>query len=120
MASATYPLAEKFGVARQEIVTTAKEGDETKNRFVQQVLVGLAHRVKEGHERAKKYDFMAICNVADYTGNTSSQDCVLPGGVIVKSTFGRIGSRSPRLVLVPGSCPSTCASLVVISPPAYG
>ena len=75
MASATYPLAEKFGVARHKIVTAAEEGDETKNRFVQQVLVGLAHRVKEGHERAKKYDFMAICNVADYTGDISSQDC---------------------------------------------
>eukprot|EP00956_Cyclotella_meneghiniana_P009422 scaffold13022_cov30-Cyclotella_meneghiniana.AAC.1 len=75
MASATYPLAEKFGVARHKIVTAAEEGDETKNRFVQQVLVGLTHRVKEGHERAKKYDFMAICNVADYTGDISSQDC---------------------------------------------
>jgi hypothetical protein len=75
MASATYPLAEKFGVARHKVVSSAEDGDETKNCFVQQVLVGLTHRVKEGHERAKKYDFMDICTLADFTGNTSSTDC---------------------------------------------
>eukprot|EP00956_Cyclotella_meneghiniana_P006105 scaffold7949_cov37-Cyclotella_meneghiniana.AAC.11 len=96
-ASATYPLAEKFGAARHKIVTSAAEDDKTKNRFVQQVLVGLTHREKEGHERAKKYDLTGICTVADYSGNTSSADCSLPGdGVMERSTSGQIGSiRSP-------------------------
>eukprot|EP00956_Cyclotella_meneghiniana_P015031 scaffold22790_cov42-Cyclotella_meneghiniana.AAC.3 len=75
MAAATYPLAEKFGVARHKVLSSAEDGDETKNRFVQQVLVGLTHRVKEGHERAKKYDFMDICTLADYTGDVLSSDC---------------------------------------------
>ena len=75
MASATYPLSEKFGVARHKVVTSAEDGDETKNRYVQQVLVGLTHRVKEGYERAKKYDMMDICSLADFSGDTSSDDC---------------------------------------------
>eukprot|EP00956_Cyclotella_meneghiniana_P013100 scaffold18785_cov21-Cyclotella_meneghiniana.AAC.1 len=75
MAAATYPLTEKFGVARHKVLSSAEEGDETKSRFVQQVLVGLSHRVKEGHERAKKYDFMDICTLADYSGDIHSPDC---------------------------------------------
>eukprot|EP00956_Cyclotella_meneghiniana_P026982 scaffold59653_cov23-Cyclotella_meneghiniana.AAC.1 len=76
MAAATYPLPEKFGGARHKVLSSAEEGDETKSRFVQQVLVGLTHRVKEGHGRSKKFDFMDICTLADYSGNVSSPDCL--------------------------------------------
>ena len=74
MEAATYGLTQKFGVARHKLTSTADQGDETKSRFVQQVLVGLSHRVKEGHVRAQKYDFMDICTLADFLGCDSS-DC---------------------------------------------
>ena len=47
---ATHPLAEKFGVARHKIVSDAKEGDISRHMHMQQVIVGILHRVKEGHE----------------------------------------------------------------------
>jgi hypothetical protein len=47
---ATRPLAEKFGVARHKIVSDAEEGDVSWHMHVQQVIVGILHRVKEGHE----------------------------------------------------------------------
>lgn len=74
MLSAVASLSDKFGVARHKVITSAEEGDQTKNKFVQQVLVGLNHRVKEGHERAKKFDFMDICTVADYSTSRSDFD----------------------------------------------
>eukprot|EP00956_Cyclotella_meneghiniana_P006044 scaffold7863_cov37-Cyclotella_meneghiniana.AAC.13 len=56
MAAATHPLAEKFGVARHKVLSLAEDGDEKNSCFVQQVLVGLTHPVKEGHEHAKKQE----------------------------------------------------------------
>ena len=73
---ATRALAEKFGVARHKIVSDAEEGDVSKHMHVQQVIVSILHRVKEGHERCKQMDFMDLCKLADFTGDTSSTNCV--------------------------------------------
>ena len=76
MAMATAGLSEKFGVARHKIVAGGEEGDQSKSAHVQQVIVGIIHRVKEGHQRSKMMDFMDICTVACLGGNLSSSNPV--------------------------------------------
>jgi hypothetical protein len=61
MMMATASLSEKFGVARHKVVTDAEDGDQSKNMHVQQVIVGVVHRVKEGLQRSKAMDWMSIC-----------------------------------------------------------
>eukprot|EP00956_Cyclotella_meneghiniana_P032410 scaffold89146_cov64-Cyclotella_meneghiniana.AAC.1 len=73
---ATRTLTKKFGVARHKIVSGAEEGDVSKHMHVQQVIVSILHRVKEGHERSKQMDFMDLCKLADFSGDTSSPNCV--------------------------------------------
>lgn len=75
MLMATSALPEKFGVARHKIVNSGEEGDQTKHQFVQQTIVNTLHRIKEGHERCKKMDFMDVCMVADYSGDIDNPDC---------------------------------------------
>ena len=75
MAMATQALTEKFGVARHKIVADAEEGDVSKNLHVQQVVVTTLHRIKEGHLRSKKMDWMDICTLADYSGQIDHEDC---------------------------------------------
>ena len=43
-------LYKKFGMARHKIVSTGEEGDQTKHQHVQQVIVGIFYRIKEGHQ----------------------------------------------------------------------
>ena len=77
MAMATAGLTEKFGVAWHKIVAGGEEdGDQSKSAHVQQVIVGIIHRVKEGHQRSKMMDFMDICNVSCLGGNLSSANPV--------------------------------------------
>lgn len=67
MALATVALAEKFGVARHKVVSATGEadsGDQAKSQHVQQVLVGILHRVNEGQERASAMDWIDISLVA--------------------------------------------------------
>ena len=45
-----------------------------KFQHVQESIVSILHRVKEGHTRSIRMDFMDICTIADMTGNTSSSD----------------------------------------------
>jgi hypothetical protein len=73
---ATAGLSEKFGVARHKIVAGGEEGDQSKSAHVQQVIVGIIHRVKEGYQRSKMMDFMDICTVACLGGNLSSSNPV--------------------------------------------
>ena len=75
MAMATAALPEKFGVAKHKLVSTGEEGDETKYQHVQQTIVGILHRIKEGHQRSRKMDFMDVCMVADYSGDIENTDC---------------------------------------------
>ena len=75
MAMATVGLSEKFGVARHKIVAGGEEdGDQSKSAHVQQVIVGIIHRVKEGHQRSKMMDFMDVCTVSSLGGNLSSSN----------------------------------------------
>jgi hypothetical protein len=60
MAMATAALAEKFGVARHKIIAGAEEGDQAKSAHVQQVIVGIIHRVREGLQRSRMMDFLDI------------------------------------------------------------
>lgn len=75
MASATEGLRDKFGVPKHKVTTAGEEGDQTKHQYVQQSIVSTLHRVKEGHERSKKTDWMDICLVADYSGDIENADC---------------------------------------------
>ena len=77
MEMATVALHPKFGVAKHRIVTRFSDTDEdnqTKFQHVQESIVSILHRVKEGHTRSIRMDFMDICTIADMTGNTSSND----------------------------------------------
>jgi len=77
MEMATVALHPKFGVAKHRIVTRFSDTDEdnqTKFQHVQESIVSILHRVKEGHTRSIRMDFMDICTIADMTGNTSSTD----------------------------------------------
>ena len=53
----------------------AQEDNIPKNLHVQQVIVGILHRVKEGQQCSKKMDWMDICILADYSGDINSNDC---------------------------------------------
>lgn len=61
MLMATTPLSEKFGVAKHKVLSDLEEGDQSKNMYVQQVIVSVIHRVKEGLQRARAMDWMTIC-----------------------------------------------------------
>ena len=77
MEMATAALHPKFGVAKHRIVTCFSDTDkdnQTKFQNVQESIVSILHRVKEGHTRSIRMDFMDICTIADMTGNTSSND----------------------------------------------
>ena len=74
---ATAALDPKFGVAKHRIVTRLSDTDEdnqTRFQHVQQSIVSILHRVREGHSRAKKMDFMDISTIPRMTGDTSSSD----------------------------------------------
>jgi hypothetical protein len=77
MATASHP--EKFGVARHKIVSDGDERDQPKTAHVQQVIVGVIHRVKEGHTRSQAMDFMHICNISGLGGNLNSNNPVIGG-----------------------------------------
>jgi hypothetical protein len=66
---ATAGLSEKFGVARHKILAGGEEGDQSKHAHVQQVIVGVLHRVKEGWQRSQQMDFMDICTVPCMVGD---------------------------------------------------
>jgi hypothetical protein len=74
MLMATASLPEKFGVAKHKIVAGGEEGDQAKSAHVQQVLVGIIHRVKEGKKRSQQMDFMDICTLSGLGGNVNSDD----------------------------------------------
>jgi len=74
MLMATASLPEKFGVARHKIVSDGEEGDRPKTAHVQQVIVGVIHRVKEGLKRSQAMDFMDICTVSGLGGNLESDN----------------------------------------------
>jgi hypothetical protein len=61
MLMATYPLSEKFGVAKHKVITDIEEGDQNKSMHVQQVTVSVIHCVKEGLQRSRAMDWMSIC-----------------------------------------------------------
>ena len=73
-AFATAGLHEKFGVARHKIVSGAEEGDQAKSAHVQQVIVGILHRITEGQQRSKAMDFMDVCTVSGLGGNLESDN----------------------------------------------
>ena len=75
MALATVALYKKFGMARHKIVTTSEEEDQMKHQHVQQVIVGILHRIKESHQCSHKMDWMDICMVADYSRDIETMDC---------------------------------------------
>jgi hypothetical protein len=52
----------------------AKNRDQSKSAHVQQMIVGIIHQVKEGHQRSKMMDFMDICTVSCLGGNLSSSN----------------------------------------------
>ena len=61
---ATTPLAEKFGVACHRVISRSSGpqiGDEAKSRDIQEQVVGVIHRVKEGKQHAIAMDMMAVC-----------------------------------------------------------
>ena len=72
MAMATYALAEKFGVASHRVSSNLEEGDHSSKQYIQQTIVGILDRVKEGHQRAKMVDWMDICVLPKLTGNLRS------------------------------------------------
>ena len=77
MEMATVALHPKFGVANHIIVTHFSDTDkdnQTKFQHVQESIVSILHRVKEGQTISVCMDFMDICTIADMTGNTSSSD----------------------------------------------
>lgn len=74
MLMATTSLSEKFGVAKHKLVTHAQEGDQEKSAHIQQVIVGILHRVKEGQKRSEAMDWMDICTVSGLGGNLNSDD----------------------------------------------
>jgi hypothetical protein len=74
MQMATYPLAEKFGVAKHKIIAGAEDGDQTKSMHVQQAIVSILHRVKEGLQRSKSMDWMEICVLPRMRGNLNSSN----------------------------------------------
>jgi hypothetical protein len=61
MLMAMYPLSEKFGVAKHNVITDIEEGDQNRSMHVQQVIVSVIHRVKEGLQRSRAMDWMSIC-----------------------------------------------------------
>jgi hypothetical protein len=72
MQMATHALAEKFGVAKHKIIAGAEDGDQTKSMHVQQAIVSILHRVKEGLQRSKSMDWMEICVLPRMRGNLNS------------------------------------------------
>eukprot|EP00956_Cyclotella_meneghiniana_P009509 scaffold13164_cov56-Cyclotella_meneghiniana.AAC.1 len=72
MQMATHPLTEKFGVAKHKIIANAEDGDQTKSMHVQQAIVSILHRVKEGLQRSKSMDWMEICVLPRMRGNPNS------------------------------------------------
>lgn len=78
MAVATAALGEKFGVARHKVTHRtgeAESGDAKGNQHVQHAIVGILHRIKEGHQRAVGMDWMDICHIPKLDGTLSSDDC---------------------------------------------
>eukprot|EP00956_Cyclotella_meneghiniana_P033577 scaffold97266_cov78-Cyclotella_meneghiniana.AAC.1 len=72
MAMATYALAEKFGVASHRVSSNLEEGDHSSKQYIQQTIVGILDRVKEGHQRAKMVDWMDICVLPKLAGDLRS------------------------------------------------
>ena len=63
MLMATAGLSEKFGVAKHKVISDTKAGDQDKTMYVQQVIVSVIHRVKEGLQRSQSMDWMSICKM---------------------------------------------------------
>jgi hypothetical protein len=53
MLMATAAFSKKFGVAKHKVISDVKEGDHAKSIYVQQVIVSVIHRVKEGLQRSQ-------------------------------------------------------------------
>ncbi len=63
MLMATTGLSEKFGVAKHKVISDTEAGDQDKSMYVQQVIVSVIHRVKEGLQRSQSMDWMSICKM---------------------------------------------------------
>jgi hypothetical protein len=75
MQMATYPFAEKLGVAKHKIAGGgAEDGDQTKFMHIQQAIESILHRVKEGLQRSKSMDWMEICTLPRMKGNLYSSN----------------------------------------------
>ena len=77
MEMVTAALDPKFGVAKHRIVTSindTNEDNQTEFQHVQQSIVSILHRVKEGHTRSVQMNFMDICKIPEMMGKTSSTD----------------------------------------------
>ncbi len=74
MSMATAELPVKFGVACHKIVSGGEEGDQSKSAHVQQVIVSIIHRVKEGLQHSEAIDFMDIGTVSGLGGNLGSSN----------------------------------------------
>jgi hypothetical protein len=114
MATATAALYETFGVAKHKIFSTGEDGNQTKHQHVQQVIVGILHCVKEGHQRSKEMDWMDVCMVVACTGDIENPDCAHCGGESTKSTSGLNGRSSPSRKFMRGNTQLTSGSLMAI------
>jgi hypothetical protein len=100
MIMATYPLTGKFGVTHHKIVGEAEEGDQTKSMHVQQVIVSILHRVKEGLERSKSMDWMDICTMPCLRGNlriTNPTDLWDNSEIVLLTDWEHIDVNAARL-----------------------
>lgn len=80
MALATAALHDKFGVAKHKVLTDIEEGDQNKSMHVQQVIVSVLHRVKEGKQRATAMDWMGICVMPHLLPDISISSSADPSG----------------------------------------
>ena len=98
MEMATAALDPKFGVAKHRIVTSINDTDDdnqTKFQHVQQSIVSILHRVKEGHNRSVRIYFMDICIIPEMIG-ILRRPIQLIGGTNPKPTSGRTEISCPR------------------------
>jgi hypothetical protein len=90
MLMATYPLSEKFGVAKHKVITDIEEGDQNKSMHVQQVIVSVIHRVKEGLQRSRAMDWMSICIMPHLIAVWTMAPTQAHGGITLRFAFGLI------------------------------
>ena len=75
MVMATEPLQEPFGVAQHKVVHRVEDGDQQSFLHIQQMIVGVLHRVNEGHSRSKSMDWMDICLIPRLNRYNNSENC---------------------------------------------